>query len=237
MRAQDAMSSLTSTFDDWAGLLANPRFARQNSKVGWIGFKRRMLPFRVLPEDLTDLADNKQYSFQVADGSIFQICYQFNDDNTSLLWASLGFYKNQHEIVHDLEWDVDSESLDENSTVAKKVYGPSLTAESIPWIRLDYDPTSTRGVIHTASHLQMSLAENLRLPVAGVPTPKQFVEAVIAWFYPEDYELSHLNTDGSFKNNSRQDDVNSIYTAIAAESNVLKTLHLMIPPITKRNHA
>jgi hypothetical protein len=111
---------------------------------------------------------------------------------------------------------------------------PPPLPQTIPWIRLDYDPGAARGVVHAASHLHMSLTETVRLPVAGVPTPKQFVEAVVSWFYPDEYAHAHLNQDGQFTNAERQETINALFCAIVAEPAVLNALHVLIPPSSAR---
>jgi hypothetical protein len=231
------MSSLTSTFDEWDWLLANPRFARKGSTIAWEGFHRRKLPFHVTPDHLVELSEAGQYSFQVVDGSIFQLTYQFDQTGEIVLFGSLGFYKT----VDDAEMLVAEENVGSDAHIDDDVeieLIQTLNAPPpppiIPWLRLDYDPEAARGVIHAASHLHVSLTSTVRLPVAGVPTPKQFVEAVMSWFYPDDYAKAHLDQHGAFTNPERQKNVNEIFCAITAEPMVRDTLHFMIPPSSAR---
>jgi hypothetical protein len=93
------MSSLTSAFDEWDWLLANPRFARRGSTIAWEGFQRRVLPFNITPDHLVELAEAGQYSFQVADGSIFQVTYQFDPQGELVQFASLGFYRTIEDTI------------------------------------------------------------------------------------------------------------------------------------------
>jgi len=231
------MSSLTAAFDEWDWLLANPRFARRQSTVGWEGFEQRRLPFQVTPEHLAELAERGQYSFQVADGSVFQISYQFDPSGDILRFGSLGFYKAIDNLISAPVVDGASESSDETSDspdvdLAEPQSAPG--AQTVPWLRLDFAPSAARGVIHAASHLHVSIAENIRLPVAGVPTPKQFVETVLSWFYPDDYARAHLNQNGEFVDPNRQTGVNALFCAVTAEPAVLNALHLLVPPSAAR---
>jgi hypothetical protein len=235
------MSSLTSAFDEWDWLLANPRFVRTGSTVAWEGYRPRILPFVVTPDLLGELAENGEYSFQVADGSIFRISYQFDAAGNVLRYGSLGFYKTIDDVSQAVASSpvvpgtevLDELSLDVATASPAPPLPPSLPA-SIPWIRLDFDPAAARGVVHAATHLHLSLAESVRAPVAGVPTPKQFVETVISWFYPDDYERAHLDQHGAFINPMRQTKVNELFCPIAAEPTVLEAIHFLIPPAAAR---
>lgn len=234
------MSSLTSAFDDWDWLLANPRYARSQSRVAWDDFAHHMLPFRVMPEHLVELSETGQYSFQVADGSLFQLIYQFDPTGNVLLYGSLGFYRTLDDPFLSSEHEpeqVGYEGVSDTSELDDKPGAPveqARISETIPWIRLDYDPSAASGCLHPASHLHASIAETVRIAVAGVPTPKQFVEAVFSWFYPDQYRERHLLEDGQFGDPSRQADVNAIVAAIGAEPDVLRAVHLLIPPYASR---
>jgi hypothetical protein len=234
------MSSLTSTFDEWDWLLANPRFARRGSTVAWQGFQRRILPFYVTADHLVELAEAGQYSFQVADGSIFQVTYQFDAAGEIVRYASLGFYKTVDDTVQTQlpDHNVPPHGLEFEGIQHEASQTPSSASDlpdSIPWLRLDYDPSAMSGVLHAASHLHVSLTDTVRIPVAGVPTPKQFVEAVLGWFYPDEYARAHLDDDGNFSDPGRQTTINELFCAVIAHPpTVLNGLHVMIPPASAR---
>jgi hypothetical protein len=137
------MASLTAAFDEWDWLLANPRFARSESTIGWEGFEQRRLPFQVTPEHLAELAERGQYSFQVADGSVFQISYQFDPTGNILRFGSLGFYKTIDDLISALSPDDADGSTDETSDSADVDLAEpqsGLDAPTVPWLRLDFDP-------------------------------------------------------------------------------------------------
>jgi hypothetical protein len=76
-------------------------------------------------------------------------------------------------------------------------------------LRIDYDPKNHRGIIHSATHLVSSLASSKRrIPVSTIPTPRQFIEMIIAWFYPDKYEEKLLNANGDYKDRSRINRIN-----------------------------
>lgn len=234
------MSSLSSAFDDWDWLLANPRYARSQSRVAWEGFAHQMLPFRVMAEHIAELSENGQYSFQVADGSLFQLIYQFDATGNVLNYGSLAFYKTLDEPLPSPENEAEEIGDDGASGISELDDQPGTLVdqtrviETIPWIRLDYDPNAANGALHAASHLHASIADSVRIAVAGVPSPKQFVEAVLSWFYPDEYRQRHLLEGGQFSDPGRQADVNEMVAAIVAEPHVLGAVHLLIPPYASR---
>jgi hypothetical protein len=156
MRNTDAVSHLTALWREWRHWLMNPNYVRNGNAVTWAGFESPMLPHEVSWELLAELEGKRQYSFQIVDGSLLRLLYNFDSDGR-LIAGSLGYYA-------------------------------AIVAEAVPWIRIDYSPTMARGLVHTITHLHTSASTDMRVPMARLPTPKQFVELVCAWFYPQGYE-------------------------------------------------
>lgn len=71
--------------------------------------------------------------------------------------------------------------------------------ESLPWLRIDLDRSSSRGIAHPTCHMQISGLHSARIALTTVPTPAQFVEAVQAWFYPSDFADSRLTDEGVYR--------------------------------------
>ena len=133
------------------------------------------------------LAEQRQYSLQIlTDGSLIQLFYEFAADGKTLRAASLGFFYSGKltEVSEELE-----PPLDEIDEVL-----PDSPADYFAgsWLRVDYDPAAARDCLHYDCHLHSSLSDDMRVAVNRVPTPKQFIELVLAWFYPETYRSNRL---------------------------------------------
>ena len=184
MKLNDFVSHMISLEQRWSGFFANSNYIRIGNTNTWPN--RVRYDVDTTQKLLVTLIERRQFSIQVLeDGSVFQIYYGFDHTGARLLEASLGFYHaGQVASVGD---------------PATEGVVP-LTADEIPggWIRLDYDPAGACDCLHYHSHLHMSLSSDIRIPVKRFPTPKQFVELIIAWFYPETYRTSRL-PDGLFQ--------------------------------------
>jgi hypothetical protein len=254
VRLSDAISHLTSAWEDWGGFLGNPNFARIDDVVAWKGYESRRTPHFMTILDFRELLRAKHYSFQVsADGSIVQLLYAFKGSG-ELLRAGLAYYAARPQmpevsVVAELEDATESEVVPGAVPVAgvgvsgpdheegtEEFVGPLPDVESfeesrlpISWVRFDYDPSAERGVLHAAAHLQSSIGVDLRIPAVGVPTPRQWIEAIFAWFYPEDYKRHRLDEDGDFVNAGTLERVNREPLTVIDTEGVLSALHLAVP--------
>ena len=198
MRLSDGVSTLTAVFDDWVGVLANPRVTRINRTIAWTGYRGSTHLGTADTDAVQDLIDAGQYSFQfVSDGSVLQLRYSFGD-NDGLAWAELAYY-------------------------GAIGFGPR---DDVRWARLDYAPRHSNGIVHAACHLHLSGFPDTRIAAACVPTPAQFVEAIVAWFYPVEYRTRLLGSTGLFKDASRVDRVCAFPFAIPPPDDVRRLLHL-----------
>src|SRR5690606_6401927 len=100
--------------------------------------------------------------------------------------ASVAFYYSGGASV------VDEEQMD------AEVLPADLLAEQTSWLRIDFDPGAAKDCLHYHSHLHTNMGADVRIPVKRVPTPKQFVEFVVASFYPEIYRVLRL-PNGEFQ--------------------------------------
>lgn len=57
----------------------------------------------------------------------------------------------------------------------------------VSWLRIDFAPDDARGVLHHECHMHISGFSHARLAVLGVPTPRQFIEFIMALCYPHIY--------------------------------------------------
>jgi hypothetical protein len=81
--------------------------------------------------------------------------------------------------------------------------------ESVRWIRFDYNSTGANSVLHMNCHLHISGLPGTRFAVAGIPTPKQFVEFVVGHFYPNDYQSVRLDGNQQFGDVDVIDSINA----------------------------
>lgn len=175
MTAGEVERELHAVFQDWDGLLVNPRFCRVDNFVTWTAYTGGRLKEPVTGEQVLRIIEENQYTFQCAeDGSLFQMLYRFDEAN-KLTEARLGFY-----------FVCGTGSFEEGSA--------DITA--IAWLRMDYDLAAANGVLHAACHLHVHGFPNARVPVNGVPGPRQFVEFVVSTCYPDYYKVHRLEING-----------------------------------------
>lgn len=200
----------------WPGFFVNPNYIRNGNTITWPN--RTRFDVDTTPDLLITLIEERQFSLQVLeDGSVFQIYYGFDPTGTRVQEASLGFYHA------DQPMDSLGDPLTEGVT-------PQITGETPGgWIRLDYDPAAARDCLHYHSHLHTSLSSEMRIPIWKVPTPKQFVELIVAWFYPQAYRDGRL-ADGSFQ--LAHEDARVLFdegVAVAEGIPSLNGIHVSIP--------
>jgi hypothetical protein len=185
MRNNDAIGLLVSTYEDWGHVLANPRFFRKGNIISWKDNSHPMLADPVMPADINQLAEDRQYTFQIADdGAIIQIYYEFENDGITMKSAMLAYY-----------------------STAISIYMPSIPP-FVRWLRFDYAPKHARGVLHHDCHLHLSYFPDSRIAVKGLPNPKQFVELILALCYPDIYKAHRLNSSGEYHNEAKQIEIN-----------------------------
>ncbi|HEY1350395.1 MAG TPA: DUF2290 domain-containing protein [Ktedonobacteraceae bacterium] len=208
MRINEANDLLTAVYIDWSHILANPRGIRKDSQITWAGRVPKMLKQPVMLSDVIDLADDGQYTFQMAnDGSILQIYYQYNRSGTAIEAARLAFYSVAvHEERVSAAFQAEGTALVDDSPWRADVLAEARDDEQLPlsedrpthWLRIDYDSQHALGVLHHDCHMHLSAFPSARLIVAGVPGPRQFVELVMALCYPHIYAMHRLDGNGQF---------------------------------------
>lgn len=185
MRLNDFHSHMTSLSGRWPGLFANTNYIRAENEITWPN--RTRFDVETTPDLLAVLIEHRQFSMQVVhDGSVFQLYYGFSRNGGRLAEASLGFFFSgkSPETIGD--------------PFVEGVMPTGLPETPPGWVRLDFDPPAGTDCLHYHSHLHLSLSPSVRIPVKRVPTPKQFVELIVAWFYPEIYRRHRL-PNGEFE--------------------------------------
>ena len=189
MRLSDAFSSITAAYDDWSHILINNSYIRNNHTISWINYEPIEMPSLVHRSDIAMLEGKKQYSFQIIDdGSILQLFYSYRNDDEILVKASLAFYH-----VGILETTFDKEG---NSLLVVDSNIENYDDPLIPWLRIDYSPETKHGPLHHSCHMHFGLFQHARIPISGVPSPRQFIEFIIAMCYPYHYESKRLDKEG-----------------------------------------
>ncbi len=207
MKIGDIHQLLKATYNDWFGFLDDPQFIRtsKDACITWANRVPHKLANQLKASDVTKLVSDKQYTFQVtADGSVFQIYYQYDKKGNNLQSARLAFYHTQN-------------SKDKN------VDGP------ISWLRIDYEPTFAKGILHHDCHMHLGAFPDARCVVAGVPNPRQFVEFVMAVCYPETYKAHRLGQDGEYAHPNKITEVNSSCFSTVEHLAYKRIMHLRIP--------
>ena len=199
------IQELQRAFEDWDGLLVNPRYCRSDNAICWTAFNGGRVRDPITSSQLLAIVEQKQFTFQSAeDGSIFQLLYRFDNSN-KLLEARLAFY-----LIRSRG------SLEEGTAEIK----------STAWVRIDYDDAAAAGVLHSACHLHLHGFPEARIIVDGIPGPRQFVEFIVAACYPNYYEIHRL--DGG--NSPSQEAIKKINACMLAVSGGAPALlHLALP--------
>lgn len=234
MLINELSSAFISLYEDWKAVLFNPIWFREGMSITWPGATSFRSPNSINNDDLEEYHKNKKYSFQLFDGSLLQMRYICSKSGESLSQAQLSFLQY---VSIDTEEKYFYREDDANKGFDEFLISTTIESQQVEttysnsWLRIDYDPDHSRGVIHSDSHLHVSLSPDIRIPVKGVPTPKQFVESIMAWFYPQIYEDRLLNKAGEYLNLKRIQKINkeTLNSEGHALSNVI--LHLNMPEL------
>lgn len=245
VKINEAKELLTLVYMDWSHILANPSGIRKDSQITWNGYVPKMLKMPVMISDVMDLAENGQYTFQIVeDGSIIQLFYQYKPNGNDIQAASLAFYSSVvhkdkaaspsqaiSEVESNGEGASDEDTLDEESQKESDEQIPVSSDRPANWLRIDYDPHHAMGVLHHDCHMHLSAFPDARLVVAGIPTPKQFIEFIIALCYPKSYAEHRLDANGMYNNENHIMTVNSKCPPSVDHKVFSQIAHFRIPVI------
>ena len=120
-----------------------------------------------------ELEKTKSFNVKLIDGGLIQMMYTFNKND--LIKYRLAFFPS-----YMLDAYQNSPDKYEND----EIYADILLKSLMPTpIRFDYDPASSRELIHPISHLSIGHYTNCRIPVFGVITPNMFMDFILRNFY------------------------------------------------------
>ncbi len=217
MTPDETLRELNACFTDWPGFLANKNATLRGRIVAWPNYVPS-IEKNVTWETVSLLASNRQYSFQLIDGSIIQMLYDFSAPQAELKSAMLAYYENRIEEEPDEETEGEVVPLDDDSN-----------SSSPKWLRMDFSKREDGSSIHAHCHLHLSGFPDTRISCAGVPGPRQFLESLLAWLYPDHYRDTVLvREDDDLK--LRLVDVNRVCIQIMPREHFNSLLHLTLPP-------
>jgi len=253
VKINEAYGLLNSAYIDWSPILVNPRGIRRGSQITWDNYTPQMLKLPVRVTDVTELFNDGQYTFQIADdGSLIQIYYQYDARGNELHSASLAFYSAiayEQPTYEDedilglpniplLESEAELSDLDVllseeySGETLDEIQIASLGDGSIGWLRIDYDPDHAKGVLHHDCHMHISAFPNARLVVDGIPNPRQFIEFIMALCYPGIYKEHRLDNNGLFVNEEYMFKINSNCVSLQEHNIYSQITHFRIPDIS-----
>ncbi len=286
MKLKQVFESLTSAYVFWGPHLLNRNFIELQNLEGnvlcWQGYNPGHLPFRVTEAHLAKLVNEKQFSCQMEDGSIFRFYYVFDRRGREIQSASLAFYaaitstfeqeekgvlpyqngeggksveenlkEGEKEIINELNesaYVLDAtpgekalflSNYQEKNSELETILNEYNIATSdfaserhVSYLRIDYAPHQSGGVLHHDCHLHISGFPYTRMIVSGLPTPKQFVEFIMAICYPDIYRGKRLNPTGMYANDNDIYSVNSPCFHAPPNTVYNQIAHLKIPTNT-----
>ncbi len=161
------------------GWVVNQNFpsARQNGRqieITWAGQSSLGPLLGGIPyaEAYKALIKVKNYNFELFDGALVQMMYQFNGND--LLGHRLCY-------IPKAELDVDNEDISGESSALAMVELP------VP-LRFDYAPHSFVNMAHPRSHLHISQYADCRLPLCSPITPNMFIGFILRNFYAKKFQ-------------------------------------------------
>ncbi len=130
-----------------------------------------------------DMDVNKSYHVRLPDGGLLIWQYVF-DSAPALLRHRLAYFPCPRlPTMEEAPYLYEHDELFADIMVDRIVRFP---------IRIDYDPTNYRDLVHPKTHASFGQFENCRIPVAAPVLPNGFMKFVLRNFYHRAY-IRHLN--------------------------------------------
>jgi hypothetical protein len=224
MKLEEVEHSVSQTYQAWT-CLKNQRFCQLGRSLTWRashGESSHQLADTLMSSTVLELIKNGDYSFQCdIDDGIFRLYYKFDARGRHLNAASVAFYRAY---PPDFSIEAYLEDSEDQSVSSPIPDGP------VGWIRFDYSNCrdTNHHILHHFCHLHLSGFPAARLSVDGVPTPAQFVEFIMASFYPNYYaERRFLRKNVPDSQNIRAINSPSICSGEFGDSSLV--IHLRTP--------
>jgi hypothetical protein len=216
MTPNETLADITACFHDWEGLLANKNATLRCKILAWPGFSPS-IEKDITRDTISFLAAKKQYSFQIFDGSLVQMIYDFSTKRNELKSASLAYYESL----------LDEDEFDEGEIDVSPLAEP-VSDSSPKWLRMDFDDIEEHSGIHSSCHLHLAGFPQTRIPCSGVPGPRQFLETLMAWLYPSQYRKAVLAREKS-ELRERYLEVNRLCHLVTEPEHFNSLIHLTLP--------
>ena len=241
MRIANVLSSAIATYDDWNGFLINPRYIRDGFELTWADREAGIYEPVIRQSNIISLSNRRQYTFQLRDdGALIQLYYRFDRLSGELSRARLAYFASLTSSVHEITSPDDREAFEAGLLdLPVPTFGVDTLDPPVSWLRIDYDPLARqRGVIHPDCHLHFSSFPECRFVVRGVPSPRQFLEFVIATVYPDQYKRHRLKPISlpsmeairwEFKHPQQVDELNTTSMPLPDDELYRRLPHLLIP--------
>jgi hypothetical protein len=216
MTPDETLKELNACLQDWQGFVANKNATLRRKLLAWPNHTPS-IEREITWDTIASLASKKQYSFQLRDGSLVQMLYDFSSKGSQLASASLAYYESR----------VEEELEEEDGEVSP--LAESLTEASPKWLRMDFTDLEHGSCIHSACHLHLAGFPETRIGCAGVPGPRQFLESLMAWLYPSQYRGVVLCMEDG-ERRQRYIDINRLCHHVAPVDQFNSIIHVALPP-------
>ncbi len=224
----DFCSSLNTSYIEWKNILLNPNYCRNDKEITWNQRSSQMMPVNSTISDVIGLIENQQYSFQISiDESILQLYYKFADGNT-ITSANLAYYGTIPWGTIQLSDEGDSEG--NSPEQVQNQIAPEIRSEYINWIRIDFDSACEKpSIIHHLAHMHIAGIPSGRIPFDTLPSPFQFIDFVIANYYPDHYRKARMNENGLLLKPSKIKRLSKHHVAVVSDDVLPYVIHLSVP--------
>lgn len=244
MTVSDVYSSITAAKIDWIEYLANPRYIRKDYVICWEKYEKIWISDTNTAADFISLVDNGQYSLQISeDGGIIQLYYKFDALTKKLESANLAYFGPPQvaaDIYDSEDIEIHKELLvpeeidqiidaDDGEELSERLEREPFTAELVPWLRIDYDPSAKTGILHGECHMHINGLPGVRILVYGVPSPVQFIEWIMSLFYPNIYKKHRLHEDGRLVKIDLLKKINTSSISFTKSDAYIHMPHIVIP--------
>ena len=214
------------------------------------------MPDVVRRNDVVWRGTSGQYSFQInVDNALLRLVYEFDSRGRTLRSASLGYYCSKPTVAADELEDaqysayadaaagsvgsaeelgtsgliaMDSSDSTEEQIAALESEAQSEDIAPVSWLRIDYAPDQERGPLHAPCHAHFSGFIDARMMVNGVPSPRQFIDFILALAYPELFQR-RLGASGNIEDEPRFRNLHETVPKCAHSDSLPLMTHLRFP--------
>jgi hypothetical protein len=249
----DVLEGAGRAYNDWTDYLINPQYVRKGERLTWPTEKVMRLEEPIAFEDLEALESAGAFSFQVAeDGTLVQLLYDFSAHGRELVRACLAYYGASRFLLDDGRAATQGSEGEQGAAAGgsaeegeEGVSADPLGAEAagtmpealgsalnwVEWVRIDYTDGTEGSVLHHGCHLHVGGFPGSRVPLNCVPNPRQFIEWLFAFRYPETYRKRRLTGAGDYKEVATARAIGTPHRAVPIGDLAVCLPHLAFPRV------